>query len=172
MTSADEDIKGQYDLLYESISKKLEQQLESLSSIDTKASILLAVIGVIFAGYFQLLTSSELGFIHLRWLVMAELLLFALAGFFVFKAFLLGKDETWRDDPKPKKLLEHFAKHSDEGEYGMKDEIIKSMSESYEANFPKIDEKYAYLRKGRLLLYLGITILIAHLSIILFPCLI
>jgi hypothetical protein len=55
MSIADEDIKKQYDLIYENISSKLEQQIESLGSIDTKASILLAATGVIFAGYLQLL---------------------------------------------------------------------------------------------------------------------
>lgn len=54
------DLKKQYDLLYENISRKLDQQVESLGSIDTKASILLATIGVLFAGYLQLLASQAL----------------------------------------------------------------------------------------------------------------
>jgi hypothetical protein len=168
--STDDEIKKQYDLLYESISQKLQQQVESLGAIDTKSSILLAAIGVIFAGYLQLLTSSELGFTDLPVLVAVEILAFISSGFYVFRAFMLSKEETWRDDPRPSKLLEYFASHSDQGEYGLKDEVIKSMSESYELNDAKILDKYKHLHTARILLFIGIIVLVAHLFIILFSC--
>ncbi len=56
MSENKQDLKNQYDLLYENISRKLDQQFESLGSIDTKASILLATVGFLFAGYLQLLS--------------------------------------------------------------------------------------------------------------------
>jgi hypothetical protein len=163
-----EDIKKQYDLLYEMTSKKLEKQVESLGSLDTKSSILLATVGVIFAGYLQLLTSTEFGFKNIPWLVVLELMLFISSGFFIFKAFMLSKDETWRDDPRPKKLLKYFSENFERGEYNLKDEITKGMVESYECNDKKILKKYEHLHLARNLMYLGIITLLVHLFYIIF----
>lgn len=76
-----EDLKKQYDIVYEKVSIRLEKQVESLQAIDNKASILLAVIGIVFAGYLQLLSNSDLDFVKYPYLVIVELLLFVVAGF-------------------------------------------------------------------------------------------
>ena len=164
------DIQKQYDLLYESVSKKLEQQVSSLGSIDTKASILLAVVGVVFAGYLQLLTSSVISFSEFPLFILLEIGAFVSAGFYIFKAFILDNNEVWRDDPRPKNLLEVFAEHSEKGEYWLKSEIIKSMSQSYEHNDILIIKKYDSLLIARRILYFGISLLVLHLLISLLIC--
>ncbi|PIS08350.1 hypothetical protein COT76_01915 [Candidatus Berkelbacteria bacterium CG10_big_fil_rev_8_21_14_0_10_33_10] len=162
------DLKKQYDLLYENISRKLDQQVESLGSIDTKASILLATIGVLFAGYLQLLASQEMGFKDYRIFVILEILSFLVAGFYVFKAFMLSKKEIWRSDPRPQKLIEIFSKNSNKGEYWLKDQIIKNMNEAYEHNDGLIIKKYNYFLRARGVLYFGIIVLVFHLISLLF----
>ena len=162
------DIKNQYDLLYNNISSKLEQQIESLNTLDTKASILLAVIGVMFAGYFQLFTCNEIEFKRYLPFVILEILSFVISGFFVFKAFILSKNECWRSDPNPKSLLDAFAKNSGKGEYWLKDQIMKNMSEAYSSNSSLASKKYRYFLAARAILYFGIIILVLHLVLSLF----
>ena len=163
MSENNQDLKNQYNLLYENISRKLDQQFESLSSIDTKASILLATIGVLFAGYLQLLNSQGMGFEDYRIFVVLEILSFLIFGFLVFRAFMLNKKEFWRSDPRPNKLIEIFSKNSKKGEYWLKDQVIKNMNEAYEHNDKLIIKKYNYFLKARKILYFGICILVIHL---------
>ncbi len=168
MNENNQDLKNQYDLLYENISRKLDQQLESLSSIDTKASILLATIGVLFAGYLQLLDSQGMGFGDYRIFVVLEILSFLVSGFLVFGAFMLNKKEIWRSDPRPNKLIEIFSKNSNKGEYWLKDQVIKNMNEAYEHNDKLITKKYNHFLRARGVLYFGICILVLHLAALIF----
>lgn len=163
-----QDLKNQYDLLYENISKKLDQQIESLGSIDIKASILLAAIGVLFAGYLQLLSNHEIRFSDYRIFVVLEILSFLVSGFYVFRALMLSKKEIWRSDPRPKKLIEIFSKNSKRGEYWLKDQIIKNMNKAYEHNDELIIKKYNQFHRARGILYFGISVLLFHLVLLLF----
>lgn len=162
------DLQKQYDLIYDNISKKLEQQLDSLSSLDTKSSILLATIGVIFAGYLQLMSSDRFNFGNFKFLVIAELLLFLFAGFFVFRAFILNNKEKWYNDPRPSKLLRVFSQNSDKGLYWLKDEINNSINEAYEKNDILVKKKYNFLLIARMFLYGGIILLFLHIIFLLF----
>lgn len=166
--NTNQDLKKQYDLLYENISRKLDQQVESLGSIDMKASILLATIGILFAGYLQLLVSQEIGFRNYRFFVVLEIISFIVAGLYVFRAFILNKKEIWRSDPRPHKLIYIFSKNSSKGEYWLKDQIIKNMNEAYEHNDQLIIKKYNYFLRAREILYFGIIVLVLHLILLLF----
>lgn len=162
-----DDLQRQYDLVYENISGKLDQQIKSLESIDTKSTIFLATIGIIFAGYLQLLASQEMGFGDYRIFIIPEIMLFLIAGFYIFRAFILNKNEFWRSDPKPSKLLETFSKNSDKGEYWLKDQIIKNMNKAYDHNDKLIIDKYNYFLKARDVFYFAISIFTLHLILLL-----
>jgi len=166
----EDDLKKQYDLIFNTISSKLEKQVSSLSSIDTKVSIILASIGVIFAGYLQLISSEKLNLLNYPLITMIILIMFIISGFFAFKSFTLKRDETWRDDPRPSKLLKIFSEKSKEGEYWLKDEISKSMSQSYEENDKRIISKYEYLHKAKNFLFFGVIGLFIHVFISVFLC--
>lgn len=171
MNQEETEEKRQYDLIYESVSKKLEQQISSLSSLDTKASILLATVGVLFAGYLQLLTSGWFLFNHFTVLIVIEIIAFTLTGFFIFKAFILDSNEVWRDDPRPKLLLEVFSKNFRKGEYWLKSEIIKNISDSYEHNDELIIKKYNSLLVARWILFIGVCVLVVHITFSMFDVL-
>jgi len=168
MVENNQDLQNQYDLLYENISRKLDQQFTSLDALDTKASILFATIGVLFAGYLQLLSDQKMGFGDYRIFVIVEILSFLVSGFFVFRAFTLNKKEIWRSDPRPNKLIETFSKNSGKGVYWLKDQIIKNMSEAYEHNDKLAIKKHNYFSKARVVLYFGISIFTVHLFASLF----
>jgi hypothetical protein len=163
-----QDVKNQYNLLYENISRKLDQQFESLNSIDTKASIILATIGVIFAGYLQLLDSSKFEFINYRYFVVLEILSFLFSGFLVFSSFMLNKKEIWRSDPRPNKLQAVFSKYSNNGEYWLKDQITKNMVEAYEHNDRLITKKSNRFIRAKDVFYFGMFILALHLLMLIF----
>jgi hypothetical protein len=172
MTNINEDdIRSQYDLIYENTSKKLDQQISNLNAIDAKASTLLAVVGVLILGAFQLLTSKAIDPNDRLILIVLEFTLLSLSGFFTFRAIILNRKEGWRDDPRPEKLLEVFSKNADKGVYWLKDQIIKSISVSYEANDILVIKKYGYLLKARFCLFLGVIALFINLVFILFPTL-
>lgn len=166
----EEDIKEQFDLIFDVVSKKLEQQVSSLGSMDTKASILLAAIGVIFAGYLQLLSSGSIVRFTYPIFVFTVLVSFILSGFYVFKSFMLKRDETWRNDPRPKTLLTAFSENSDKGVYWLKDQIIKNISSAYEINDALVLKKYENLHKAKKFLYIGVITLTLHILVSLLLC--
>lgn len=163
-----DDIKKQYDLIYDNISRRLEQQIESLGSIDIKASILLATIGILTAGYFQLLASKSFSFSDFKYFVILEILFLFLAGIYSFKAFIQNRNEKWRNDPQPSKLVSTFVQNSSKGYYWLKMDIITWMVNANEKNTYLIESKYDAIRKARLFLLLSIILIIFHLSIALF----
>lgn len=170
MTPKEQDLKNRHDLIYENISRKLTQQIESLGSLDTKASIMLAFVGVIFAGYCQLLTADRLGFTDYPVLICLELLTLIVAGFFVFKTFFLRDEDFWRDDPRPDKLLAVFRDNPNMGEYSLKNEIYLSMSKSYTHNDALIKEKFIHLHTAKRILYIGVVIMFIHIFAVLIGC--
>jgi hypothetical protein len=163
-----DDLKKQYDLIYENISRKLEQQIESLGSIDIKASILLATIGILTAGYFQLLSSKSFSFSDFRFFVIIEILFLFLAGFYSFKAFIQNRNEKWRNDPEPSKLVSTFVENRSRGYYWLKMDIIAWMVKANEKNTHLIETKYDAIRKAQYFLLVAIVIIIIHLSLSLF----
>jgi hypothetical protein len=167
MSNGVQDLKNQYDLVYENISRKLDQQFESLNSIDTKASILLAAIGVLFAGYLQLLGSQAMEFRNYKIFVILEIISFIASGFIVFREFMLNKKEIWRSDPRPDKLIEIFSKNSNKGEYWLKDQINRGMSEAYDHNDRLSIKKYNRFLIARNILYFGVCLLAFHLILML-----
>lgn len=156
------DLENQYDLVYSTIEKKLAQQLDRLSQFDTKASIILALVGILLAGYFQLLSASNINFRDYFYLIPSELILLALAGYWIFKAFLLKPNEYWRDDPEPTKLLDSFKENHVEGEYWFKDQIVKAMAEAYEENNRLSNKKYSYIQTAKKILYAAVILIGAH----------
>ena len=83
-------LRESYDLLYENITRRLEIQLDSLTSIDTKASIFLATLGIILAGYLHLIMSTKIDYFLAPWTIVVVILLIFGAGYCSIRAFLLG----------------------------------------------------------------------------------
>ncbi len=163
-----EDLRNQYRFVYESVSKKLAAQLVRLQTIDTKATIILAALGVVLVGLFQLIVAEKLTFREFKPLIVAEFILFLVAGTLIFKAFLLRKNEYWRDDPNPTKLHALFTTNWQRGESWLTEKTIEAMAESYESNANQIKIKHRYLRYGSLAFCLGIVVLLLHLVAMLY----
>ncbi|HEX5744541.1 MAG TPA: hypothetical protein VFX84_03790, partial [Candidatus Saccharimonadales bacterium] len=74
-------------IAYELVKERLAQQIESVRNLDIKASITLAIIGVIFSGYIQ----SIIKHVDSRWLRSITLILLIVAGIFAVKTFVQTK---------------------------------------------------------------------------------
>lgn len=154
------------DFLYSVTSQKLDKQLESLSSLDNKANILLVSIGVLSAGYFQLLANSP-SFKSYKYLVLIELFCFFMSGYVLFNTFLPKtlnpeKREKWRNDPSPRKLLNTIERYAEKDDAWFKNEASKSISEAYEVNKELIEKKYQKFMRAKLLMFFGALILLIH----------
>ncbi|MBN1618316.1 hypothetical protein JW887_03170 [Candidatus Dojkabacteria bacterium] len=153
------DLKEQYDFILESVSGKLDQQIEKLGALDTKSSIVFAVAGILFAGLLQIVQNDSLDRLYL---VIVEALLLIGSCFYTFRVFILSKKEIWRNDPRPSKLINTFSKNYKKGIYWLKLEVIKSISASYEKNDILFNQKYRWLRTAVWLLVAAIIILLIH----------
>ncbi len=186
-------LKEQFDLVHETVSKRLEQQINMLSSLDTKASIFLALLGILFIGYVNFLIKyfdifleiphwdfflvfilgrSITVFSFINWefcisipIVVLNLLFFGLSVFYAFKAFILNKDEVWRNDPDPDKLLKSLFNNYKKGIVWLKTEIMINISESYKLNNQMFVEKYNHFIRARNFLYLAALLFLIHLVI-------
>lgn len=144
--------------ILELISRRLDQQMESVDSFTTRAGLVLATIGVVFAGYTQMF--SVPGWITkcTEPLFILEIIILLAAGFCAFTSLVYGGEkEKWRHDPDPKKLYEN--KDSD----NIEDEVTKSMIVAYEHNRDLCEHKYKWLQYARYALYLSAVVFIIHL---------
>jgi len=151
----------QQTLAYELVKERLAQQIESVNSLDIKASIVLAIIGVIFTGYLGLIDR-----LHNDWLRSVTLLILTLAGFFAVKTFVQTKRrrdgwDDWRNDPEPEQLLEiitdpDFDTYT-EGE--ITSYILDSMARSYEHNKTLYRQRYNFLYSSLALVLLSVIII-------------
>ena len=134
---------GKLDLTYDLVRERLAQQIDSVKSLDLKASIILAFIGVVFTGYLQLIdTYSDITVIHI-----ITILLIVLAGVYCVLIFVQFKGKDWRNDPEPKTLnsINRDQKFSEYSESELKEHIVNSIVFAYESNREIYKTRYKYL---------------------------
>ena len=148
--------------IFEIISKRLDQQMESVDSFTTRAGLVLATSGIVFAGYTQLFSVEGWICECTKPLFVLEILSIFASGFCAFTALTYGGEkEKWRHDPDPEKLY----KNKDGGEQFLQDEIMKSMISAYKHNRDLYEKKFSWLTYARYALYLSGTAFIIHLTI-------
>jgi hypothetical protein len=169
MAQQPQDLPEQYDLIYEVISKRLEQQMDENKLLNDKVGTLLIVIGIAMAGLTQLIVSS-LGYMggNYKYLLVVEITMFAVSIYLVLKAFLLDPQENWDNPPHPSKLLETFSQHSFSTVAALKEEISKNIKVAYTRNRELKNRKYAYLVEARRFLYIGSALVFIHLCLLFF----
>lgn len=158
------DLREQYRFVYETVSGKLSAQIGRLQAIDTKATIILAAIAALLLGIFQLLGSENLTFREYKPLIVIELTGLFLAGGLVFRSFILGRYEGWRNDPNPKKLDAYFLKNWKKGTAHLQAKLITEIAESYETNRAQIKKKHRYQKYGSALFGFSVFVLLIHIS--------
>ncbi|MCF7815764.1 MAG: hypothetical protein K9M10_03540 [Candidatus Pacebacteria bacterium] len=144
--------------IFELISRRLDQQMESVDSFTTKAGLVLATVGVVFAGYTQMF--SIVGWITecTEPLLIIEIITLFIAGFCAFTSLIYGGEKgRWHHDPDPKKLYENRENKN------IEDDIAKSMVNAYEHNRDIYVTKYKWLQYARYALYLSALVFIIHL---------
>lgn len=148
-------------LVYEVAKNQLDQQIASIDAFTTRAALVLATCGVVFAGYLQLLSSELWIFNCHQKLFVFEIGAVILAGLFAFLALVFGSEkEPWRYDPNPEKLYQLAERVVD---LDIEDEVTKSMIESYNHNRTLFEKKYRYLGFARYALYCSVGIFMVHL---------
>ena len=159
--------------MYEIVSQKLEQQISLLRSLDTKASILLAAISLLFAGYLQLLDSELLDYRNFLLLVVTELYFFALAIATVLWLLFFNRTLTWRDDPEPDGLVSIYSvlREDNDQEFlnfaELKSAVLDNMAEAYEENRERVRRKGDDLWWAGTLVCSGLVVLVIHLVLML-----
>lgn len=151
--------------IYEAIKEKLDIQLRSADSIDTKASVLIGFNGVITAIVFTRLWPKD---VNLRlWLCGGLNHFFFIAGViflmgsigFAFRAYMT---EAYRRDPDPRKLKEKYSMKKNE-------EVIKQITanfiDSYEENSGKLIKKVKHVNWSFNAIFMGLLFLGLYLFI-------
>ena len=153
-------------LVYESIKDQLDQQISSVDSFTTRAGLVLATCGVVFAGYLQLLGSDSWMYSCVALLSVFEIFTVIISGLFAFLSLAPGGEVGhWRYDPNPEKL---YGFMKDPKGLDVTDEMTKSMIEAYNHNRKLLDKKFDHLKLSRYFLYASGSIFIIHLLIFFF----
>ena len=152
-------------LILNTIEARLNEQMRSVDTFTTRAGLVLATCGVVFAGYLQLLAAHSRMISCGSGFFILEVVLVIAAGYFAFASLVPGGEEgRWRHDPHPEKLYK-LAKA--EGGVDIEDAVIKSTIESYNVNSRIFDEKFTLLKYSRYALYASGSIFILHLALFL-----
>jgi hypothetical protein len=153
-------------LVQEIIEKRLGEQISSVDTFATRAGLILATNGIVFAAYTQLV-SNRLWLINCgSVLFVPEIALVALSGFFAFTALAIGGEKgSWYYDPDPEKL---YRLSKDKSNVDLRDEIIRSMVDAYNKNAKTFKEKFELLSYAKYALYGSGLIFLIHLLIFFF----
>lgn len=152
--------------VFDIISGRLDAQIDAVDAFNTRAGLVLATCGVIFAGYMQLLTSKEWVMSCHAVLFVIEIGLLLVAGGLAFAALAPGGEtEPWLYNPEPRALHELYGKH---GENLNIQRVMESMLKAYDHNADVFKEKYELLRRSRWFLYGSAIVFMYHLSIFIF----
>ena len=148
------------------ISGRLDAQIESVDAFNTRAGLVLATCGMVFAGYMQLLTSKEWLTDCNIWLFVIEIGLLLISGGLAFASLAPGADkDPWLYNPVPRALHELHEKFGEDLDIGR---VIESMLKAYDHNTEVFKEKYDLLRYSRWFLYGSAIIFTYHLFNFLF----
>jgi hypothetical protein len=155
-------MKPDDELAYDLIKDRLDQQIEAVDSFNTRAGLVLATCGVIFAAYAQLLTSrswtSHCGLL----LSILEIGALLVSGFFAFAALVPGGEEQpWRYNPDPEGLSELLKS----GTTTFSQQVMDSMVKAYKHNKEIFKKKFSSLTNARIALYVSGSIFALHLLI-------
>lgn len=177
--SAGSSVESEYDLVYENVAQKLEQQISMLRSLDTKASILLAAISLLFAGYLQLLVAGSLEYRTHQLFVLTELYAFGAGIFMVLRSLVFNGTLIWVDDPEPLQLVQAYydviaaeqisAEEAKEMLHDLKYGVIESIALAYEENRSSVDIKGGQLWWAGVLVSFGLFVLLVHLVLLMSP---
>jgi len=149
-------------LLFSEIKERLNDQLQSIDSLDTKAGITLGFIGVILAGLVNSAWFLDLPYYYL----LIILTLIFLTTFFILRAYLV---KSYRKDPDPKALVD---KYENENEDKIKKQLIRNFEECFNKNKKSLEDKKDNLNLGFTFLFvtviaLGIIVFLSNQNIIL-----
>jgi len=156
-------------LVYDVAKDQLDQQITAVDSFTTRAGLVLATCGVIFAGYLQLLGSPSWLQDFTSWIFIPEIILVLLSALFAFLSLVPGGEQGhWRYDPEPEKLYKLIEENESNNKVDVQDEIVRSMVVSHTHNKNVFNLKFTYLKYSRYLLCASGAIFIIHLLIIIF----
>ncbi|MCK4732355.1 MAG: hypothetical protein KAT65_07850 [Methanophagales archaeon] len=141
------------ELIYNEVKDRLNTQFQSLDGLNTKASIIIGFVGVIIGISLQLYSQSN------SYLFGSCMTLFMISIFLSFSAY---KVESYRRDPKPRKLTENYLR--EEGK-NVKKKLIDNSIQSYENNKNRIEKKVKYINYSLILLFVGLIVLISSIIV-------
>ena len=146
------------EVIYEEVKSRLNNQFESIDSLDKKSGIVIGFVGVILS-----LSIRDIDGISFRiaggtlqieklLLLLATTLLF-LSAWFAFKSFEV---RTYRRDPEPHKLI---LECSDYTYSNLTTLLTKKFSESFEENKVIVCEKKSKLNTSLKLIFMSLVLL-------------
>jgi len=141
------------DLIYHETKNRLERQIDSVDSLDTKASNVFIFVSILIGLTFTHQPIAEPINQYLFIITNVVLLLSAIIAFFTYNTV------AYRLDPDPRKLMQKYGlKESDE----VKKQMIYNFIESFETNYKQIRKKAEHINYSMYELYLGLILLIIN----------
>jgi hypothetical protein len=141
------------DLIYNEVKDALNMQFQSMEGLNTKASVIIGFAGVIIGISLQLYSQSN------SYLFGSCMTLFMIS---IFLSFFAYKVESYRRDPKPRKLTENYLR--EEGK-NVKKKLIDNSIQSYENNKNRIEKKVKYINDSLIFLFVGLIVLISSIIV-------
>ena len=143
-----------HNLIYEEIKERLKDQMDSITSIDTKAGIVIALIGAFLGGLVNSSWFLELPKLQLI-LVLTPLVIS------LTLALVSIKVADYRKDPEPTPLVDKYAEENQEKTQG---QLIRNFADSYDKNKRAITKKEWFINAS--LIMLGVSILFLCITLI------
>jgi len=142
-------LNNNHQLIFNEVKERLRDEMESISSLDTKAGITLAFVGAFLGG----LVNSR-WFISLKFYFLLPVLVgLVLTTLFSLLAILAG---DYSKDPEPSSLIEGYSDKKEEETIA---QLIRNFEDSFNKNKKKILKKKKRLNTALAFLFISILLL-------------
>ncbi len=136
-------------LIFTEIKERLRDQFDSISSLDTKAGISLALIGAFLAG----LVNSDWFLSLPYYYLLPPLITLVLATLYALRA-ILARD--YGKDPEPSKLIDSYGQKAEDETLR---QLTRNLSDNFDENQNAISTKKHFLNTAFVLLFVSVLIL-------------
>ena len=141
------------EVVFQEVKARLQMQFAAIGALDTKASIILGIGGLILVS--SLSSSHGIGHGVCAWLKTGSQVLICAAAILSLSAYWVV---TYRRDPEPRPLAQNYLMKASSQ---TKKQILDNWIESFEENQGKINTKVKFLKFSFVFLTLGIVMMAA-----------
>ena len=161
------DSRLKFELIFDEVEDKLSVQNNLVPGLESKSAIILATIGFLFSGYLRMLTYWE-AYRSYKFITMLEMATLSVAIAFALYSLYLAKNQRWRLDPSPRKLIDLVKSNSSKSVEWVQQQITNSRLKAMDGNAKLIAQMYLRINISVAFIMISFALIFFHVALVVY----